>query len=186
MLKMLNYVIMVPTASDALLGREGENNSRTLRVKTTDDISAYAEIHLLIDTLDCGAMTVTEVSNYKVLSMVISADMLGNAGCKTCQIVMTDESDTVILKTNRFYMETTSSNDTDRVYICTEDAIKAALEVLIAEGVLTGLELVTDKTLTQANGAADAEATGAAIRTAVTNLTLTSAEATSLISLLED
>lgn len=186
MLEMRNYKIKVPTAPDALLGREGENNSRTLKIKTLDSIGGFAEIRLIIDTLDCGPMAVTSMSNFKLISMVIGADMLGEAGVKTCQLVMLNASRDVVLKSNQFYLETTSSNVADRVYICTEDAIKAALEVLIAEGVLTGLELVTDTTLTQANEAADAEATGAAIREAVTNLTLTSAEATSLISLLED
>ena len=104
----------VRTASDRwTLGYEGENNSRTLRIKTTDDLTDFATVNLLIDTLDCGAMTVERVSNYKVLSMVLTAGMLGEAGKKTCQLLMMDSEGTVIKKTNQFQMVVNTSNTID-------------------------------------------------------------------------
>lgn len=104
----------VRTASDRwTLGYEGENNSRTLQIKTTDDLTDFATVNLLIDTLDCGAMTVTTVSNYKVLSMVLTAGMLGEAGKKTCQLLMMDSEGTVIKKTNQFQMVVNTSNTVD-------------------------------------------------------------------------
>ena len=180
MLEMRNYCIYITNNSAALLGREGENNARTLKVKTLDDISTFAEIHLYIDTLDCGTMTISNVRNAKLLSMVIGSDMVGEAGKKTCQLVMLNSSGDVVLKSNQFYMYVTSSNVADRVYICTEDAIKAALETLIDAGILTNLELVTDKTLSLEDYAADAEAVG----TALADLSLTQEQQEDLIDLL--
>ena len=104
----------VRTASDRwMLGYEGENNSRTLQIKTTDDLTDFATVNLLIDTLDCGAMTVTTVGNFKVLSMVLTAGMLGEAGKKTCQLLMMDSEGTVIKKTNQFQMVVNTSNTVD-------------------------------------------------------------------------
>ena len=104
----------VRTGSDRwTLGYEGENNSRTLQIKTTDDLADFATVNLLIDTLDCGAMTVETVSNYKVLSMVLTAGMLGEAGKKTCQLLMMDAEGTVIKKTNQFQMVVNTSNTVD-------------------------------------------------------------------------
>jgi len=101
----------VRTGSDRwTLGYEGENNSRTLQIKTTDDLTDFATVNLLIDTFDCGAMTVTTVGNFKVLSMVLTAGMLGEAGKKTCQLLMMDSGGTVIKKTNQFYMVVCRSN----------------------------------------------------------------------------
>ena len=104
----------VRTGSDRwTLGYEGENNSRILRIKTTDDLTDFATVNLLIDTLDCGAMTVETVSNYKVLSMVLTAGMLGEAGKKTCQLLMMDSEGTVIKKSNQFQMVVNTSNTVD-------------------------------------------------------------------------
>ena len=106
----------VRTASDRwTLGYEGENNSRTLQIKTTDDLTDFATVNLLIDTLDCGAMTVTTVGNFKVLSMVLTAGMLGEAGKKTCQLLMMDSEGTVIKKTNQFQMVVNASNTVDGI-----------------------------------------------------------------------
>ena len=149
MLEMRNYKIKVPTAPDALLGREGENNSRTLKIKTLDSIGGFAEIRLIIDTLDCGPMTVTSMSNFKLISMVIGEDMLGAAGVKTCQLVMLNASEDVVLKSNQFYLETTSSNVADRVYICSEDAIEQAIDALVYRGVIDRLSLVNDSVTTE-------------------------------------
>ena len=118
----------VRTGSDRWsLGYEGENNSRTLQIKTTDDLTDFATINLLIDALDCGAMTVTTISNYKVLSMVLTAGMLGEAGKKTCQLLMMDSEGTVIKKTNQFQMMVGASNevegtvpDSERIVIITD------------------------------------------------------------------
>lgn len=118
----------VRTGSDRwTLGYEGENNSRTLQVKTTDDLTDFATVNLLINTLDCGAMTVTTVGNYKVLSMVLTAGMLGEAGKKTCQLLMMDSEGTVIKKSNQFQMVVGMSNaiegtvpDSERIVIITD------------------------------------------------------------------
>ncbi len=118
----------VRTASDRwTLGYEGENNSRTLRIKTMDDLTDFDTVNLLIDTLDCGAMTVTTVGNFKVLSMVLTAAMLGEAGKKTCQLLMMDSEGTVIKKTNQFCMVVGRSNviegtvpDSERIVIITD------------------------------------------------------------------
>lgn len=104
----------VRTGSDRwTLGYEGENNSRTLQIKTTDDLTDFATVNLLIDTLDCGAMTVTTVGNFKVLSMMLTAGMLGEAGMKTCQLLMMDSEGAVIKKTNQFQMVVNTSNTVD-------------------------------------------------------------------------
>ena len=153
-LKMTGYIVR--TASDNwTLGYEGENNARTLRVKTTDSLTNFATVNLLIDTLDCGAMTIQTVSNYRILEMVITEEMLGLPGLKTCQLVMKNTAGSVVLKTNQFYMYVKSSNVTDRIYISTEDTIKAALTALINDGVLEDLSIEDGSITTSkiANGA---------------------------------
>ena len=135
----------VRTASDRwTLGYEGENNSRTLRIKTTDDLTDFATVNLLIDTLDCGAMTVTTVGNIKVLSMVLTAGMLGAAGMKTCQLLMMDSEGTVIKKTNQFYMVVGHSNVIEGtvpdspVIIAITDYIDDAINERVGDEILEG------------------------------------------------
>ena len=188
MIIMRDFLIKTERAHDAVLGCEGENNARTLRIKTVDDISDFASINLFINSMNCGKLTVTDVDNYKQMSIVLQADMLGSAGKKTCQIVFTNEQDETILKTNQFYMWVNSSNVTDRVYVSTKDSLKAALEALIDEGTLSDLELVTDKTLSIEDKAADGEAVGNALsrlRDAIDELTLTQAQIEALVGLLD-
>lgn len=169
----------VRAASDRwTLGYEGENNSRTLQIKTTDDLTDFATVNLLIDTLDCGAMTVTTVGNFKVLSMVLTAGMLGEAGKKTCQLLMMDSGGTVIKKTNQFYMVVGRSNVIEGtvpdspVIIAISDYVEAKVDEL-----LNNFTVPTDTTLTQSGMAADAKSVGDAI-------TLTSAETSTLTGLL--
>lgn len=127
MLVMRDCLIKTGNACNAVLGYEGENKARVLRIKTTDDISDFASVNLLIDTLDCGAMKVETVSNYKVLSIVLTTAMLGETGMKTCQLLMMDAEGTVIKKTNQFYMVVGPSNviekavpDSERIVIITD------------------------------------------------------------------
>lgn len=176
-LKMTGYIVR--TASDNwTLGYEGENNARTLRVKTTDSLTNFATVNLLIDTLDCGVMTVEAVSNYKVLSMVLTAGMLGEAGMKTCQLLMMDSDGTVIKKSNQFYMVVGASNDIEGtvpegpVIIAISDYVEEKVDEL-----LDNFTIATDTTLTRAGMAADAKSVGDAI-------TLTSAETSTLTGLL--
>ena len=135
----------VRTASDRwTLGYEGENNSRTLQIKTTDDLTDFATVNLLIDTIDCGAMTVETVSNYKVLSMVLTAGMLGEAGMKTCQLLMMDSGGTVIKKTSQFYMVVGHSNVIEGtvpdspVIIAITDYIDDAINERVGDEILEG------------------------------------------------
>ena len=141
MLVMKNYLIKTENALSAVLGYEGENNARKLRIKTTDDLTGIASINLLIGTLDCGQMTVSQVQNYKIIEMVITEEMLGTPGMKYCQLVMKNTNGSMVLKSNQFNMFVRSSNIADRIYVCTEEAIKAALDALIEEGVLAALEI---------------------------------------------
>ena len=46
-------------AQNRLIGYVGENNSRSFYIRTQDNISSYTTVSLLIDKMDCGAMTVT-------------------------------------------------------------------------------------------------------------------------------
>ena len=135
----------VRTASDRwTLGYEGENNSRTLQIKTTDDLTGFATVNLLIDTLDCGAMTVTTVGNFKVLSMVLTAGMLGEAGEKTCQLLMMDSEGAVIKKTNQFQMVVGMSNAIEGtvpdspVIIAITDYIDDAINERVGDEILEG------------------------------------------------
>ena len=135
----------VRTGSDRwTLGYEGENNSRTLQIKTTDDLTDFATVNLLIDTIDCGAMTVTTVGNFKVLSMVLTAAMLGEAGKKTCQLLMMDSGGTVIKKTNQFYMVVCRSNVIEGtvpdspVIIAITDYIDDAINERVGDEILEG------------------------------------------------
>ena len=135
----------VRTSSDRwTLGYEGENNSRTLQIKTTDDLTDFATVNLLIDTLDCGAMTVTTVGNFKVLSMVLTAGMLGEAGKKTCQLLMMDSEGTVIKKTNQFQMVVGMSNAIEGtvpespVIIIITDYIDDAINERVGDEILEG------------------------------------------------
>ena len=147
MIVMKNYLIKTDTAQSAVLGYEGENNARTLRIKTTDSLTRFASVNLLIGTLDCGAMTVVSIRNYKQLEMVISEEMLGEAGMNKCQLVMKNADGNIILKTNQFFMYVRYSNVADRVYITTEEAIREAVAALIDDGTLTALTIEA-KTLT--------------------------------------
>ena len=159
MLVMRDCLIKTGNACNAVLGYEGENKARVLRIKTTDDISDFASVNLLIDTLDCGAMKVETVSNYKVLSIVLTTAMLGETGMKTCQLLMMDAEGTVIKKTNQFYMVVGPSNviekavpDSSAFTIIDEYILNKVTEVL---GV--------DDTLSKKGSPADAKAAGDAI-----------------------
>ena len=101
-------------AQNRLIGYVGENNSRSFYIRTQDDISAYSTVSLLIDKMDCGAMTVTTMAdNSKMLSLTLSAAMIGKAGVKTCQIVMAGDNG-LIQKSAQFKAFVGAANDVDQ------------------------------------------------------------------------
>ena len=55
-----------------LIGYAGEHGSRTFVIRTMDDISDYTVFSLIIDTVDCGAMTRTSMTDGStMLSLVL-------------------------------------------------------------------------------------------------------------------
>lgn len=99
---------------NSVVGYEGEHNSRSLVVETTDDLSAYASVSLIIDDLDCGAMTKTTSGSKTVLSLTLTSAMIGASGRKLCQLLMVDSNNTVIAKSSQFVILIKRSNDIER------------------------------------------------------------------------
>lgn len=92
-----------PSRDDGLIGYEGENGSRNLIVRTHDDLDAFETISLVIDETDCGAMSRTAMEDGSVmLSITLTSGMLGRAGRKTCQLIMTGEGGTITGKSAQF------------------------------------------------------------------------------------
>lgn len=99
---------------NSVVGYEGEHNSRSLVVETTDDLSAYASVSLIIDDLDCGAMTKTTSGSKTVLSLTLTSAMIGASGRKLCQLLMVESNNTVIAKSSQFVILIKRSNDIER------------------------------------------------------------------------
>lgn len=99
---------------NSVVGYEGEHNARALVVETTDDLSAYASVSLIIDDLDCGAMTKTTSGSKTVLSLTLTSAMIGASGRKLCQLLMVDSNNTVIAKSSQFVILIKRSNDIER------------------------------------------------------------------------
>jgi len=99
---------------NSVVGYEGEHNARSLVVETTDDLSAYASVSLIIDDLDCGAMTKTTSGSKTVLSLTLTSAMIGASGRKLCQLLMVDSNNTVIAKSSQFVILIKRSNDIER------------------------------------------------------------------------
>ena len=101
-------------AQNRLIGYVGENNSRSFYIRTQDNISSYTTVSLLIDKMDCGAMTVTAMPDgSKLLSLTLNSAMIGKAGVKTCQIVMAGDNG-LVQKSAQFQAFVGAANDVDQ------------------------------------------------------------------------
>lgn len=87
---------------NGFVGIEGEHAARALVVETKDDLSAFASINLIIDDLDCGAMTKTTIGSTTMLSMTLTSSMIGRSGRKICQLIMVNSGNTVVQKSSQF------------------------------------------------------------------------------------
>lgn len=111
-----------------LIGYVGEHGSRTFVIRTHDNISDYTTVSLVIETLDCGEMTRTNMPDGSaMLSLTLSGAMLGRAGKKKCQLMMTDG--TKVLKSSQFDAYVEESNEIE------ESAIDGATLVVINEAI---------------------------------------------------
>ena len=99
---------------NGFVGIEGEHAARALVVETKDDLSAFASINLIIDDLDCGAMTKTTSGNTTTLSMTLTSSMIGRSGRKICQLIMVNSGNTVVQKSSQFEAYVGRANEIGR------------------------------------------------------------------------
>jgi hypothetical protein len=94
---------------NVLIGFVGEHEARTFFVRTRDDLTGYT-VGLVIDDVDCGAMTKAPMPDGSImLSLTLTSDMLGKGGDKVCQLIMT--KDTIVRKSSQFRAYVGASND---------------------------------------------------------------------------
>jgi hypothetical protein len=94
---------------NVLIGFVGEHEARTFFVRTRDDLTGYT-VGLVIDDVDCGAMTKAPMPDGSImLSLTLTSDMLGKGGDKVCQLLMT--KDTIVRKSSQFRAYVGASND---------------------------------------------------------------------------
>lgn len=92
-----------PSQNDGLIGYEGENCSRDFIVRTYDGLEAFDTISLVIDEMDCGEMSKTIMQDGStMLSITLTSGMIGRAGRKICQLIMTNEGGTITGKSEQF------------------------------------------------------------------------------------
>lgn len=99
---------------NGFVGIEGEHAARALVVETKDDLSAFASINLIIDDLDCGAMTKTTSGSTATLSMTLTSSMIGRSGRKICQLIMVNSDNTVVQKSSQFEAYVGRANEIER------------------------------------------------------------------------
>lgn len=99
---------------NGFVGIEGEHAARALVVETKDDLSAFASINLIIDDLDCGAMTKTTSGSTTTLSMTLTSSMIGRSGRKICQLIMVNSGNTVVQKSSQFEAYVGRANEINR------------------------------------------------------------------------
>lgn len=99
---------------NGFVGIEGEHAARALVVETKDDLSAFASINLIIDDLDCGAMTKTTIGSTTMLSMTLTSSMIGRSGRKICQLIMVNSGNTVVQKSSQFEAYVGRANEIER------------------------------------------------------------------------
>ena len=94
---------------NVLIGFVGEHEARTFFVRTRDDLTGYT-VGLVIDDVDCGAMTKAPMPDGStMLSLTLTSDMLGNGGDKVCQLLMV--KNTIVRKSSQFRAYVGASND---------------------------------------------------------------------------
>ena len=94
---------------NVLIGFVGEHEARTFFVRTRDDLTGYT-VGLVIDDVDCGAMTKAPMPDGStMLSLTLTSDMLGNGGDKVCQLLMV--KNTIVRKSSQFRAYVGESND---------------------------------------------------------------------------
>lgn len=99
---------------NGFVGIEGEHAARALVVETKDDLSAFASVNLIIDDLDCGAMTKTTSGSTTTLSMTLTSSMIGRSGRKICQLIMVNSGNTVVQKSSQFEAYVGRANEIER------------------------------------------------------------------------
>ncbi len=174
-----------PLRNDGLIGYEGENGSRNLIVRTHDDLDAFETISLVIDETDCGAMSRTAMEDGSVmLSITLTSGMLGRAGRKTCQLIMTGEGGTITGKSSQFEAYVGRANEIERsvddgvtIIILSEAVTEMAREAAAAAAQEAAADVVEDcQTIADAASAsADAAAQSASdAQTAAASITVDS------------
>ena len=121
---------------NVLIGFVGEHEARTFFVRTRDDLTGYT-VGLVIDDVDCGAMTKAPMPDGSImLSLTLTSDMLGNGGDKVCQLLMV--KNTIVRKSSQFRAYVGASNDINST------APDSATIIIISEKIT---ELVHDAAL---------------------------------------
>ena len=165
---------------NGFVGIEGEHAARALVVETKDDLSAFASINLIIDDLDCGAMTKTTSGGTTTLSMTLTSSMIGRSGRKICQLIMVNSGNTVVQKSSQFEAYVGRANEIERsvddgvtIIILSEavtemarEAAAAAAEEAVAD-VVEDCQAIADAASASADAAAqsasDAQTAAASI-----------------------
>ena len=165
---------------NGFVGIEGEHAARALVVETKDDLSAFASVNLIIDDLDCGAMTKTTSGGTTTLSMTLTSSMIGRSGRKICQLIMVNSGNTVVQKSSQFEAYVGRANEIERsvddgvtIIILSEavtemarEAAAAAAEEAVAD-VVEDCQAIADAASASADAAAqsasDAQTAAASI-----------------------
>jgi len=136
---------------NGFVGIEGEHAARALVVETKDDLSAFASVNLIIDDLDCGAMTKTTSGNTTTLSMTLTSSMIGRSGRKICQLIMVNSGNAVVQKSSQFEAYVGRANEIERsvddgvtIIILSEAVTEMAREAAAAAAAAAAEEAVAD------------------------------------------
>ena len=144
-------------AQNNLIGYAGEHGSRTFVIRTMDDISDYTVISLIIDTVDCGAMTRTSMPDGStMLSLVLTSDIMKTSGNRMCQLMMTDGEK--IMKSSQFCAYVSRSNNI-------EDALPDGATLTIINETITQIidDAVNDITDASTQAVTDINTAGSAV-----------------------
>ena len=170
---------------NGFVGIEGEHAARALVVETKDDLSAFASINLIIDDLDCGAMTKTTSGSTTTLSMTLTSSMIGRSGRKICQLIMVNSGNTVVQKSSQFEAYVGRANEIERsvddgvtIIILSEAVTEMAREAAAAAAEEAVADVVADcqKIANAAAGSArDAAQSASDAQTAAASITVDAA-----------